>query len=174
MGAGYGYRPLCRVNNNGGASAQLISPVFDPVDILVVRIRIAGYSAASVARLRFNGDAGTTAYSYSVNESTGAATPVNTGASAVAAAAAGINVAVTAQVARALTTFEIANVSGLEHGIIWHGNSGSIAAATAPAIVKGAGIWATTNQITQITLDVGSGGGTLSANSYMFIGGYNL
>lgn len=165
------FQRLAHVDNAAGASASLISPAFDAYDFLLVHIRITGYSANSVARLQFNGDAGTTAYAYSVQEFTGAATPVATGASAVAAAAAGINCAVTGQVARSLITFWIRNVSGQVHGINFTGSSGSEAAATAPSTVTGSGIWTTTSQITRITLDVGSGGGTLNASSAMDIFG---
>lgn len=165
------FQRLAHVDNAAGASAALISPVFDVYDFLLVHVRISGYSAAAVARLQFNGDAGTTAYAYSVQEFTGAATPVATGGSAVAAAAAGINCAVTTGVARALITFWIRNVNGQVHGINWTGSTNSEAAATAPATVIGSGIWTTTSQITRITLDVGSGGGTLSAGTAMDIFG---
>lgn len=165
------FQRVAHVDNNAGASASLISPVFDLYDFLMVQVRITGYSAGSVARLQFNGDAGTTAYAYSVQEFTGAATPVATGGSAAAAAAAGINCAVTTAVARSLITFWIRNVNGQVHGINWTGSSGSEAAATAPSTVTGSGIWTTTSQITRITLDVGSGGGTLNASTAMDIYG---
>lgn len=160
----YGHlRLLARANNAGGASASIIAPAFDPENLLMVNIRIAGYSAASIARLQFNGDVGTTAYSYSVSENFAAPS------TAVAAAAAGWNCATATGVARAMITFWIRNFPGQEHGGWWHGGSGSLVAATAPTIVTGAGVWATTNQITQITLDVGSGGGTLNAGTEIAI-----
>lgn len=162
---GFAHIRIAHADNLAGASAQVITPAFDLYDFLLVHVRIVGYSAGSVARLQFNGDTGTTAYAYAVQEWTGAATPVATGASGIAAAAAGINVAVTAQVARALITFWIRNVAGQLHGINFHGGSGSEAAATAPVSVLGSGIWTTTTQITRITLDVGSGGGTLTAGT---------
>src|SRR5690349_7013002 len=101
---GFAHLRIAHADSAAGASASVISPVFDPYDFLLVHVRIAGYSGASVARLRFNGDTGTTAYSYAVQEFTGAATPVATGGSGIAAAASGWNVAVTTGVARALIT----------------------------------------------------------------------
>ena len=148
-----------------GANANLISPTFDPENTLKVKIRIAGYSAAATARLQFNGDTGTTAYALSVGENTSAVT------TQVSGVAAGIQVATTNQVARALIVFEIGNISGDVHGVVWTGSTNSEAAATAPALVQGAGIWTTTAQITQITLNVGSGGGTMNAGTWMAIYG---
>jgi len=156
---------LAHVDNAGGASAQLISPVLDPWNFLMVLVRIAGYSSSSVARLQFNKDAGTTAYALSVME--GASAPTTQ----VSGTAAGIQVATTAQVARALIQFWIRNVAAQVHGITWTGSSGSESASTAPAVVQGSGIWTNTARITQITLDVGSGGGTLNAGTAMDIYG---
>lgn len=156
---------VAHVDNAAGASAQLVSPVFDPWNFLVVMVRIAGYSASAIARLRFNGDAGTTAYALSVSE--GVAAPTTQ----ISGVAAGIQMATTAQVARALIQFWIRNVAGQVHGIHWEGTSGSEAAATIPALVRGAGLWTNTARITQITLDVGSGGGTLNAGTAMDIYG---
>lgn len=158
-------RMLARADNSAGASASVPTAAFDPENLLMVDVRISGYSAGSVARLQFNGDAGTTAYSYSVSENFAAP---STG---VAAAAAGINVATTTGVGRGLITFFIRNFIGQEHGLWFHGSTNSLVAATAPAIVMGAGIWATTNQITRITLDVGSGGGTLNAGTEITVYG---
>lgn len=159
------FRILARADNAGGASAQINTQVFDPANLLIVAIRITGYSAGSVARLQFNGDAGTTAYSYSVSENFAVPT------TGVAAAAAGIVVATTTAVARGLIVFHIRNLPGQEHGITWHGSTNSIVAATAPAIVLGSGNWTTTTQINRITLDVGAGGGTLNAGTEIVVYG---
>lgn len=164
--SGYGaLKLLAYANNSAGASAQVVAPVFDPENLLEIAIRIAGYSGASVGRLQFNGDAGTTNYSYGVMEGNGAP---STG---VAGAAAGINCAVTTGVGRGLIVFRVRNFISQEHGIEWGGSSGSLVAATAPTIISGAGIWANTARITQVTLDVGSGGGTLNAGSEIAVYG---
>jgi len=168
MGSFSGLQFLCHVDNAAGASAQLVSPVFDSTswNYLAVMVRIAGYSSTAVARLRFNGDTGTTAYTLSVME--GATAPTTQ----VSGTAAGIQLATTAQVARALIgPIWIRNVTGQVHGITWTGSSGSESAATAPAVVQGAGVWTNTAKITQITLDVGSGGGTLNAGTAMDVYG---
>lgn len=154
------------VNNSAGASAQLNSKTFDPFNFLTVDVFIVNYSATSTARLQFNGDAGTTAYSYSVME--GASAPTT----AVAATAAGWAVATTNQVPRALITFRIQNFNGQSKGGVWTGSSGSTSASTAPAIVQGSGVWANNAQIIRVTLDVGPGGGTLNAGSQMWVWGH--
>jgi hypothetical protein len=157
---------LSHVDNAGGASAQLITPVFDPWNFLAAFVRIAGYSANAVARLQFNLDTGTTAYSLSVME--GASAPTTQ----VSGTAAGIQLATTANVVRALIgPIWIRNVAGQVHGITWTGSSGSEAAATAPVIVQGSGVWANTARITRVTLDVGSGGGTLNAGTALDVYG---
>ena len=143
----------------------MVSPVFDPPNRLEIDIRIVGYSAAATARLQFNGDTGTTAYAYSVSENFAAVT------TAVSGVAAGWAVATTNQVVRSYITFHIRNVSGQVHGGWWVGSSGSEAAATAPVIVCGSGIWTTTAQITRVTLDVGAGGGNLNAGTSLDVYG---
>jgi hypothetical protein len=57
------FQRLAHVDNAAGASASIISPVFDVYDFLEVWVRIAGYAGNSIALLQFNGDTGTTAYS---------------------------------------------------------------------------------------------------------------
>lgn len=134
----------------GGAAASLKSDTFDPCNLLQAVVRIAGYAGSSIAQLQFNGDAGTTAYAYSVSDNFAVPT------TGVAAAAAGLKVSQTATTSpRALINFFIRNVNGDPHGVTWEGSDLSESAATAPSIILGAGIWTTTSQITQITLDGG-------------------
>ena len=162
---------LSSTNNSAGASATVTSNVFDPPNQLIAVVRIAGYSISGIARLQFNGDTGTTAYSFSVVSFTGAATPVGTGLSEVSTVAAGIKVSSIAQTtARAVMVFHIRNVSGQAHGIVYQ-SSDSETAATASGVVMGSGVWTTTAQITRIVLDVGSGGGTLSAGTSLDVYG---
>ena len=147
-----------------GSANTLVLPRFDPENWLLVLIRIAGYGGSAIAQLQFNGDTGTTAYAYRVSNNFAAAT------TGVAGAAAGIKVSQTATVAaRALIAFKIGNVNGRAHGITWTGSDLSEAAATAPDIIVGAGLWATTSQINQITLD--GGGQTLLTGTDMAIWG---
>ena len=142
----------------------LVLPRFDPENWLLVLVRISGYGGAAIAQLQFNGDTGTTAYAYRVSSNSAAAT------TGVAGAANGIKVSQTATVSpRALLEFKIGNVNGRAHGIIYEGCDLSEAAATAPDIVQGAGIWTTTSQINQITLD--GGGQTLLSGTDMAIWG---
>ena len=148
-----------------GSANSLILPRFDPENWLLVLVRIAGYGGGGgIAQLQFNGDTGTTAYAYRVSNNFAAAT------TGVAGAAAGIKVSQTSTTnARALLAFKIGNVSGRAHGIVWQASDLSEAAATAPDIVVGSGLWATTSQINQITLE--GGGTTLLTGTDMAIWG---
>lgn len=150
---------------NAAPAAQLFSRVFDPFNILELDVMIVNYSASSTFRIQFNGDTGTTAYSYAVSENFAAPTNVTSGT------AAGWAGATTNAVPRMLTTFRIQNFPGQPHGGWWKGSSGSNSAGTAPVIVNGAGVWATTTQITRITVDVGPGGGTLNAGAQLWVRG---
>lgn len=148
----------------GSNQNTLVLPRFDPENWLLVLVRIAGYGGSAVAQLQFNGDTGTTAYAYRVSNNFAAPT------TGVAGAAAGIKVSQTATTnPRALLQFFIGNVNGRAHGITWSGSDLSEAAATAPDIVCGSGLWATTSQINQITLD--GGGQTLLTGTDMAIWG---
>lgn len=142
----------------GGSVATVATPKFDACNYLMVLCRIAGYSGSAIAQLQFNGDTGTTAYAYRVSSNNAAAT------TAVAGAAAGIKVSQTATTgARPLIQFWIGNVNGRAHGVQYQSADLSEAAATAPDFVVGSGLWATTSQITQITLD--GGGANLLAGT---------
>jgi hypothetical protein len=147
-----------------GAANTLVLPRFDPENWLLVLVRIAGYGGSAIAQLQFNGDTGTTAYAWRVSNNGAAST------TAVAGVANGIKVSQTATVnPRALLTFNIGNVNGRAHGVVYEGCDLSESAATAPDIVQGAGIWTTTSQINQITLD--GGGQTLLAGTDMAVWG---
>jgi hypothetical protein len=150
-------------NNAAGASTTIDTGVFDPENWLWTKIRIAGYSASQIAQVQLGNptlDTGTTNYSNSNMEGNGA--PVTQ----VAATAAGWKVAASAiTAARAFTSMWVRNISGQVKSGIWTGNSGSEAAATAPTIVQGAGIWATTSgQISRMRLDSGGAGNLLAGS----------
>jgi hypothetical protein len=148
-----------------GNAANLASGRFDAYNWLEVWVRVAGYTGSAIAQLQFNGDTGTTAYASSVQDNNGA--PVTQ----VAGVASGIKVSATAITgARSLIRFLISNINGRAHGITFTGSDQSEAAATAPHTIIGAGVWATTSQITQITLN--DGGGTLLTGTDMAIWGY--
>jgi hypothetical protein len=148
-----------------GSVADLNTPSFDACNWLKVLVRIAGYGGSAIAQLRFNGDVGTTSYAYRVSNNFAAAT------TGVAGAASGIKVSQTATTnPRALLTFTIGNIAGRAHGITWQGCDLSEAAATAPDIVVGSGLWATTGQITRITLN--DGGANLLAGTEIAVWGY--
>lgn len=131
----------------GGSVASIATPAFDPENYLMVLVRISGYAGSGIAQLQFNGDTGTTAYSYRVSSNFAVAT------TGVATAASGIKVSQTATGgARALVTFFIGNINGRPHGITYHSSDLSESAATAPDIVLGAGVWTNTAQIRSIVL----------------------
>jgi hypothetical protein len=134
----------------GGSVANLTTDRFDAENWLLVVIRISGYAGSAIAQLQFNGDTGTTAYASRVSNNFAAAT------TQVSGVASGIKVSQTATTnPRALIKFMIGNVSGRAHGIVYQGSDLSESAATAPDIIIGSGIWTTTSQITQITLNDG-------------------
>jgi hypothetical protein len=124
--------------------------------LLKIYLRIAGYSAASIARLRFNDDTGTTAYSYSVSENF--AVP-STG---IAGVASGWNLATALADSQALFEITMVNSISIEKSGIWQGVCGSLVAATAPRLVFGSGLWINAAAISKITLDAGAGGGNLN------------
>ena len=147
-----------------GSVAKIDTARFDALNYLRVMVRISGYSGSGIAQLRFNGDAGTTAYAYRVSNNFAAAT------TAVAGVAAGIKVSQTATTGpRGLISFDIINITGRPHGIVYAGSDLSEVASTAPDVVLGAGIWTTTSQITQITLE--GGGVNLLAGSDLTVYG---
>jgi hypothetical protein len=160
---------LCHVDNfTAGAGPSLSTPAFDPLLLLKILIRVAGYSASSVARLRFNGDSGTTNYSYSVSENFSAPTTSTSGT------ASGVNLATTTGSSQSDIEVVILNSAGIEKGIFWQGVCNSLVAGTAPAILLGSGIWANTAvAVNQITLDAGTGGGNLNAGTGISVFGCN-
>ena len=133
-------------------------------------LRVAGYTAAGFARLQFNGDTGTTAYSYTVTTLAPAGT--FTTKTAVAASAAGIVVSAVAITGpRSLIVFDVRNISGQAHGVSYQSADVSETAATAPSVTTGAGIWTTTSLISRVNLNVGENGGLLVAGTDMLIVG---
>lgn len=161
---GYSQTKLLASGTLAGAAASLTVGSFDAAPMLLVLVRISGYSGAAIAQLQFNGDTGTTAYAYKV--STDLAAPTG----AVAATAAGIKVSQTATAgARGLIEFFISNVSGNPHAITYQSCDLGESAATQPSITSGSGIWTTTSQITRITLD--GGGVNLNAGTWMAVYG---
>ena len=161
---GYSHAKLLGQATLAGAASSLTVGNFDPEPILLVIVRISGYSGAAIAQLQFNGDAGTTAYSYKV--STDLAAPTG----AVAATAAGIKVSQTATTgARGLIEFFISNISGNPHAITYQSCDLGESAATQPSITSGSGIWTNTAQITRITLE--GGGVNLNAGTWMAVYG---
>ena len=144
---GYSNFALLATAVAGGTVASITTPQFDACTFLKVYVRISGYSGAGIAQLQFNGDTGSTAYAWRVSNNNAAPT------TAVAGVATGLKLSQTATAgARALHCCDIRNGAGQVHGVIWQGSDLSEAAATAPDISVGAGIWTNTAQITRITL----------------------
>ena len=159
------FRLLARADNAGGASNDIFTAQFDPENLLMIAIRIAGYGGGGgIARVQFNLDTGTTAYAWALSDNLAAVT------TAVAGVANGINVAQTSITgARALINMFVRNLPAQVHGVTIQGNSESEAAATAPKIVVGSGLWTNTAQITRVTLN--GGGVTLTAGSEICVYG---
>lgn len=130
---------------------------------LRIDARIAGYSALSTARLRFNGDTGG---NYSFSRSDGVAA-VSTSTSTN-----GIRVAQTDQTAPRYFSANVRNVSTQGKVVILEGASGSESAATAPTINHVRGVWGNTAaQITSVTLNSGSGATNLLAGTEIWVWG---
>jgi len=155
------------------ANAADLPSVSIPTDpYLRIYVRVAGYTVSGFARLQFNGDTGTTAYSYTV--STLAPAGTFTTKTAVATSAAGIVVSAVAIAGpRSLMVFDVRNVNGQAHGVSYQSADVSETAATAPSITTGAGIWTTTSQINRVNLNVGENGGLLTSGTDMLIVGFS-
>lgn len=151
-----------------GNAADLPSVSIPTDPFLRIYVRVAGYTVSGFARMQFNGDTGTTAYSYTV--STLAPAGTFTTKTAVAASAAGIVVSAVAVAGpRSLIVFDVRNVSGQAHGVSYQSSDVSETAATAPSVTTGAGIWTTTTQINRVNLNVGENGGLLTSGTDMLI-----
>jgi hypothetical protein len=153
------WKLLAHADNAAGASPSISTQAFDTLLLLKIYLRIPGYSGASVARLRFNDDSGTTAYSYSVAENFAAP---STG---VAGVASGWNLATTLSDSQALFEITMINSISIEKSGIWQGLCNSLVAATPPKIVHGSGLWINAAAIFKVTLDAGAGGGNLNLGS---------
>jgi len=153
------------------ANASDLPSVSIPTDpFLRIYVRVAGYTVSGFARLQFNGDTGTTAYSYTVTTLAPAGT--FTTKTAAAASAAGIVVsAVSIAGPRSLIVFDVRNISGQAHGISYQSADVSETAATAPSVTTGAGIWTTTSLISRVNLNVGENGGLLTSGTDMLVVG---
>jgi hypothetical protein len=163
------WRLLCHIDNvAAGAGPSIATPTFDPLLLLKVLIRVAGYSASSIARLRFNGDSGTTNYSYAVSENFAAPT------TSISGTASGWNIATTAGSSQSDVEITIVNSITIEKGAFWQGCVNSLVAGTAPAILTGSGLWINSAAISQITLDAGTGGGNLNLGTGMSVYGADV
>ncbi|MGH3117542.1 MAG: hypothetical protein ACRDQ2_10625, partial [Gaiellales bacterium] len=131
---------------------------------LQIRVRIAGYSGSSIARLRFNGDTGS---NYSDKRQDDAGAPVaNTTTSGIRLAAASLSGA------HGIMVCDVINVATRAKSLIGEGHSSSESAAAAPVLHRSAGVWQnTTSQINSVTLNVGSGGGNLLAGTEIVVFG---
>ncbi len=117
-------------------------------------MRIAGYSGASIASLRYNGDTGNN-YSFARIDDDGG---LRTGTTQ-----SGIPVADTSITGPGYFTANVRNVATQGKVVILEGASNSESAGTAPTINKVRGVWAnTTAQITSVILNSGSGVNLLS------------
>src|SRR5262245_28730006 len=96
-------------------ASVLGTPAFDPYPGLIISVRIPGYSLAILPLLQFNGDTGSTSYSFSVSDNLAIA---STGVSGTAT---GLQMCQTSGLALAEWIADIQNPAGAEHGITWKG-----------------------------------------------------
>jgi len=152
-------------------AASLVTQAFDPPILLKVFLFIPSFSVASVPRLRFNGDTGTTNYAYNVMDSNLIATVVTfTGLNGVAGAADGILLAKANSVNPVGAQLIIGNGPSQQHSFMFSGSQGAVDASAAPAVLQGSAIWANTARITSIQLDSPAGGNLGAGTGIMVIG----
>lgn len=114
---------------------------------LRIEVRIAGYSANSTARLRFNDDTGAN-YSFRRQD--------NNSATSSGTAQSGISVAQASITGSNFFSADIRNLATQAKTVVLEGMSGSESASVAPTINRVRGVWGnTSSQITSITVNSG-------------------
>ena len=144
---------------------------FDARDLLLVQVRVTGYSGSDIASFRFNTDTGANYWSRYISAATGAVTLTNaqnTSQSLARLFAAGTTLQRSALV-------NITNNAGTSKVGRVEGQTSSGAAATAPVIEWGGFEWINTSaQITSITMLTAGGSITLGIGSGFAVFGKNL
>lgn len=142
------WRPLGYVKAVGG-EGQIVTQVFDAPNFLRIYFRSAGLGLAAIPELRFNFDASTVNYASRVSSNFAAPTAT------VAGTATGIRITDSSNLnTKGLIVFDVQNFPGRTHGVTWVGSENSEAAATAPNIVVGSGIFASTGTILWVIMAV--------------------
>ena len=165
---------LVAVSSLGAPAPSLVTQQFDPYVLLQIFYFVPGLSVSGTPRLRFNGDSGTTAYAYNLADSSLIATVVTLlGAAGIAGAASGILLSVASATTPVGGEMVVGNGNGQAHAIMMRGIAGVVDASAAPHTLTGAGVWATTQQITSVQLDAGPNGGNLNAGTGLLVIGIN-
>lgn len=167
-----GYDFLGKTAITGSASATSPVLTIEARDMLLVQVRVLGYSGAGdIASLRFNGDTGANYWSRSISIATGGVTLTNAqNASATLARLHPTAVTVQRSSLHAITN----NLATSKIGTI-SAQTGSGAAATVPIIEFGGFEWVNTSaQITSIQLLTAGGSVTMPVGTGFAVWGINL
>jgi hypothetical protein len=155
------------------ASSLQTSPAITiaPRDLLLIQVRVTGYSGSDIASLRFNGDSGTNYWSRSISVAAGGTTMTNAqNASATLARLHPTGTTQQRSSLHAVTNFATKSKVGT---ISAQTSSGS--AATIPELEFGGFEWVnTTAQITSVTLLTAGGSITMPAGTGFAVFGRNI
>lgn len=155
------------------ASSLQTSPAIAvaPRDLLLIQVRVTGYSGGDIASLRFNGDSGANYWSRHVSIAAGGVTMTN--AQTASATLARLHPNTTTQQRssiHAVTNF----LSKSKVGTV-HAQTSSGAAGTIPELEFGGFEWVnTTAQITSVTLLTAGGSITMPAGTGFAVFGRNI
>lgn len=159
------------------AAQTTASVAIDLRDILLIQVRVTGYSGGGdIASLRFNGDTGAN-YRTQFVTFTNATPPVGAGAAlagTVASATLARMFAATSTLQRTQAVF-VTNNQATSKVIRFDGYTGTGSAVTQGVIELGGGEWVnTTAQINSVVMLTAGGSVTLSAGSGFAVFGRNL
>lgn len=155
------------------ASAAITTGVvaIDARDLLLIQVRVTGYSAGDIASFRFNADTGANYWSRYISAAAGATTTANN-QNVSQALARLFALAVTTQ--RSALVALTNNATTSKVGMVY-GQTSTGAAATAGTVEYGGFEWVnTTNQISSIEMRTAGGSATLSTGSGFAVFGRNL
>lgn len=158
-------RVIC-VAGLGVAAPSLVTPwPIDPEYVLLeIFVLVPSLSISGVPIIQFNNDTGTTNYAFSVSDNGG--TPV-TGASG---AATGIQLAAINSTGAFGARMTIGNGQLSPHAAMFQGLAGALTAASAPHIISGAGVYASTSFISSVQVSSPQGGNLGVGSGLMVIG----
>ena len=155
------------------ASSLQTSPAisFPPRDMLMVQVRVQGYSGGDIASFRFNGDTGANYWSRNISFAAGGVTATN--AEQVSQTLARLHPTTTTQ--KRSSVHFINNQANTSKLGTTTAQTSSGSAATIPVLEFGGFEWVnTTAQITSITLLTAGGSITMPAGTGFVVFGCNL